>query len=392
MNTVLDRIDAWQSTGLIDASTADRLRAAEASTTETTTSDEPSGDRARSAASVASSFFGPTPTIVEVFAYLGAGFFLGAWSAFVVRLAGTGATGGTGGEGIMTAGSWLASAVLFGLGLFLRGGDARRQRGAGVAILVATMGGALGMDFLGRLLHVDSGPLQQLLDAVAAVAVAWAGRRLLPSVTTQVALLGAVTAFGAAILAYLEPMISAAPASIDFSQQQPADSILVRVVLPAIAWLVVAFAIGLVGLAEARSTDDLGRRRATVTRFWAGILAVLGLATSAFRSGSLGDGTYDRLVEPWVADVVVIVLAAILLERALRRDSAAFMIAAAIGLVTALTDFNFSYLSESRDVGLVIEGVILLGVGFAADRLRRRIGSPGSERTPVPVPADVPQA
>ena len=58
----------------------------------------------------------------------------------------------------------------------------------------------------------------------------------------------------------------------------------------------------------------------------------------------------------------------------------------------ALTDFNFSYLSESRDVGLVIEGVILLGVGFAADRLRRRIGSPGSERTPVPVPADVPQA
>ena len=88
----------------------------------------------------------------------------------------------------------------------------------------------------------------------------------------------------------------------------------------------------------------------------------------------------------------MIVLAAILLERALRRDSAAFMIAAAIGLVTALTDFNFSYLSESRDVGLVIEGVILLGVGFAADRLRRRIGSPGSERTPVPVPADVPQA
>src|SRR5439155_298157 len=167
MNTVLDRIDAWQSTGLIDASTADRLRAAEASTTETTTSDEPSGNRARSAASVASSFFGPTPTIVEVFAYLGAGFFLGAWSAFVVRLA------------------------------------------------------------------------------------------------------GAVTAFGAAILAYLEPMISPAPASIDFSQQQPADSILVRVVLPAIAWLVVAFAIGLVGLAEARSTDDLGRRRATVTRFWA---------------------------------------------------------------------------------------------------------------------------
>src|SRR5439155_481782 len=119
---------------------------------------------------------------------------------------------------------------------------------------------------------------------------------------TQIALLGAVTAFGAAILAYLEPMISAAPASIDFSQQQPADSILVRVVLPAIAWLVVAFAIGLVGLAEARSTDDLGRRRATVTRFWAGILAVLGLATSAFRSGSLGDGTYDRLVVEVLAE------------------------------------------------------------------------------------------
>jgi hypothetical protein len=39
----------------------------------------------------------------------------------------------------------------------------------------------------------------------------------------------------------------------------------------------------------------------------------------------------------------------------------------------ALSDFNFNYLSTTTEVGLLIEGVILLAAGFAADRVRRRI-------------------
>jgi hypothetical protein len=53
--------------------------------------------------------------------------------------------------------------------------------------------------------------------------------------------------------------------------------------------------------------------------------------------------------------------------------------AAALGLMVALSDFNFTYLSSSTELGLLIEGVILLGAGVAADRLRRRIGHPEPE-------------
>ena len=62
-----------------------------------------------------------------------------------------------------------------------------------------------------------------------------------------------------------------------------------------------------------------------------------------------------------------------LIERAFRRDATSFIYAAALGLILALTDFNVSYLSDSPEVALLVEGLILLGVGVAADRLRRRV-------------------
>jgi hypothetical protein len=98
-------------------------------------------------------------------------------------------------------------------------------------------------------------------------------------------------------------------------------------------------------------------------------------------------GDYGRVLEPWIGDAALLVLAAILVERAFRRDANAYVFAAALAVVTALTDFNFTYLSSSTEVGLLIEGVILLGAGFAADRLRRRVGSAGlgHDRTAAPV-------
>ena len=66
-------------------------------------------------------------------------------------------------------------------------------------------------------------------------------------------------------------------------------------------------------------------------------------------------------------------------ERAFRRDANTFVYTAALGLMVALSDFNFTYLSSSTELGLLIEGTILLGAGFAADRLRRRIGHPAPE-------------
>ena len=89
-----------------------------------------------------------------------------------------------------------------------------------------------------------------------------------------------------------------------------------------------------------------------------------------------------RVIEPWIADLALLVLAAVLVQRAFRRDASTFVYAAALGLIIALTDFNFTYLSSSTEVGLLIEGVILLGAGVTADRLRRRIGHPQPEPEP----------
>jgi hypothetical protein len=64
---VLQRIAAWEAAGLINADTAQRLRAAEAA------ADVPPGTPAAAMpAQAVSSFFGPIPTIAELFGYVGA--------------------------------------------------------------------------------------------------------------------------------------------------------------------------------------------------------------------------------------------------------------------------------------------------------------------------------
>ena len=384
MDSVLERIAAWQADGLIDAATADRLRAAEAETATSLAEDSP---RTRTPVGAASSFFGPAPTIVEAFVYLGAGFFVGAWSAFLARIAGESADR----SAIMTAGSALAVAVLFGLGLVLRTGDARRRRGAGVAFLAATIGAAFAAEFLGQVLKLESRPVAAIVDAGAAVALAIVGRRLLPAVTTQLALLGSLTGLAAAVFKLLEP-IETFPVDCCETYVPPIADPIRLVLVPAIGWLIVALGLGLLGLAEARSGSDPAGRRAAVTRFWAGLLAVIGVATAVFRQGYIGQDVYGRVIAPWMAEVVLFVLAAILLERAIRRDSAAFVVAGAIALVAALTDFNFTYLSSSTDIGLLIEGAILLAVGFGADRLRRRLGGGSDGPSPTIEAAALPPA
>ena len=82
-DVVLERIAGWESAGLIDAATAERLRAAEIA------SDAHDGPPAApSRAGVASSFFGPPVSIVEAFSYLGVAFVLAAWSVLIGRLNG----------------------------------------------------------------------------------------------------------------------------------------------------------------------------------------------------------------------------------------------------------------------------------------------------------------
>ncbi|HKG19947.1 MAG TPA: hypothetical protein VKB00_09420, partial [Candidatus Limnocylindrales bacterium] len=146
-------------------------------------------------------------------------------------------------------------------------------------------------------------------------------------------------------------------------------------VVAAAWWIALAIIVGLIGLHEADSVDDdpAAGRRAALTRLIAGLIVVIGVANSVMRTDLLSTGDYGRVIAPWLGDVLVLVVAGVLVERALRRDASTFVYAAALGLMIALSDFNFSYLSTTTEVGLLIDGVILLAAGFAADRVRRRI-------------------
>jgi len=383
MSEVLDRIAAWQGSGLIDAATADRLRAAEGAAD---TLDSVPG-RPRGVASAAGTFFGPTPTIMEVFAYLGAGFFIGAWAAFLTRIAGFDESR----DAIIAGGTALLSAVLIGVALFLRRGDARHRRGAGVALLLAALGGGIAMNSVGQVANVDYSTTQVLVFG-AAFAVAVLGRWLLPSVMTQVAVLGSLTGLAGSAFSAVETALTATAPPVPCCDLEPAADPWITVVLPAVGWLVIALVIGAIGLRESRAPGEPAQRRASLSRLWAGLVAVLGVASAVLREGSLGNGDYGRIIEPWLGEAVLVVIALVLLERAFRRNSAPFLACAAIALVIALTDFNFHYLTSSTDIGLLVEGLILLAVGVGADRLRRRLdrsrGAPAPASEPLdPAPA-----
>lgn len=370
-------IATWEAAGLIDRRTADRLHATDVGTTRSRDRDAGDDDPTTQTRSAASAMFGSSVTISEVFAYLGGAFLLAAWSSFMSRAS------GSSGDPELAVGAMalIAAGVLAGLGLRLRRGDERASRAAGVAFLLAASyaGGAtisfamfVGLDW----------PASGVVGSGVALAAAVAMRLLHPSVLTQVGVLSWATALSVSFLAWLQVVFF--PENLSDATGLPPGSganPVILVLASAVWWLVTAVIIALVGLREARmgerDHDPAAARRAAVSRFWAGLTAVAGLAMAVSRSADLGNGGYGRVLEPWVGDVALLVLSAVLVERAFRRDATSFIYAAAVGLIVALTDFNVSYLSNSTEVALLIEGLILLGVGVAADRLRRRIGRDG---------------
>jgi hypothetical protein len=357
-------ISRWEAAGLIDAETAARLRAAEASEPERPQAGDP-------ALAQASAMFGPNVTIPELFGYLGSAFLLAGWVQVVARISGPDGETTLGITGLLTA------VVLVALGFLIRREEPRRRRAAGVAFLVSVPFAAAGTASLLASIGVD-GPPGPVLAAGVGLVVALALRLIHPSLLTQVGLLGAITSLSVTVLRLAESVLvpetgpGGSPIGVD-----PGPGPLALLLLSAAWWLATAVVIGLIGLREAdvaRAAD--GRpagHRAAISRLWAGIVAVIGLSTAVTRSGPQADGTFDRVLAPWIGELAIVVLSVILLERAFRRDATSFVYAAALGLIIALSDFNFSYLSDTTEIGLVIEGAILLAVGIAADRLRRRI-------------------
>ena len=382
-------IAALEAAGLIDAALAARLRAA--ATGAMGSAGEPALPSWEPVGTVGA-FFGPVVTITELFAYLGAAFLFGGWLAFIGNLSETSHP-----TEIIAGGLALSALAMFGLGAVLARGDRRRRRGAGVVFLATTFltaGSAayvVQMDFL-RNTFQDQAP--GILIAAVAVVVAAFLRRWLPSVMTQFGLVVSLAGLAGAILSWLRSLV--------YQPEVGGGVVLNPVPVPpepvgllvaaAIGWLLAALGLGLLGTFEARraTADPAAGRRAAITRFLAGLVAIVGTATSLTPSGPLGGDAYGRLIEPWIADLAIALVAAVLLERAFRRDSTAFILPGAFGLIIALTDLNFSYLAQSVYIGLLIEGGILLGVGFLASRVRRRLNrfdaDPGLAKTGIPTP------
>lgn len=382
MDAVLERIAAWEAAGLIDAVTAARLRQAELSRPAEPSSsglpiEAPGPGGARHPSSALAEALGPPVSIVEMFAYLGGTFLLGAYGAFVGRIAAETQSR----DLVSGVGAAIAAQVVTAVAFALRRGDARRRRAAGAFLAVATGAFMLSGYSFASAARLEPVEINLVAASVATVA-AIAFRVIHPALLTQATMLAAATALAAFVLDWLRSIVDVGVRFDESGNLVPTDrpDQLPLVIFAAAWWLAFAVILGGLALREAAGTQPdvaAARRRAGLTRLWAGLVAVIGLTTAVMRSDYRTANDYGRVLEPWIGDLALVVLAAVLVERAFRRDANAFILAAAIALIAALTDFNFTYLSSSTEVGLLIEGLILLGAGFAADRLRRRVGGSG---------------
>jgi hypothetical protein len=374
---VLDRIAAWESEGIIDAATAARLRAAEASTS------------VLGRQSVVASAFGPGLQITEVFGYLGAAFVLGAWHSLVASLIPAEVGDAVVRHNVLRdVAQWLVAAVwLGGLGFVLAGRGERGRRAAGVLYLVATAHVLAGVMVM-LAWNPEPDASETFFAGAAGTAAALFFRRLQPALLTQLGLIIGAVVLGFGTMQLLERFLFGSAASGD----TPTAA---RPLLSIAWWLLVAVGFGVLArwersrLAAATAAEhDAIRRRAGMTALAAGLTAIIGTSL-----GALG-GFGGRPFEPWMDDLIVAAVSAVLLGLAVRSGAAAYLYPAALGLFIAFSDLNAQYVAAETGTGiaLLVEGVILLVVGFGADRVRRRLearrtGSP-VHGTPEPVVAE----
>ena len=90
---------------------------------------------------------------------------------------------------------------------------------------------------------------------------------------------------------------------------------------------------------------------------------------------------FERVIPVWLGDLLIILVAGVLLALAIRRGATAYLLPAGLGVIVALSDINATYVASSvgAAVALLLEGLILLGVGVAAGWLRARVVASGPD-------------
>lgn len=355
---VLEKIAAWEAAGLIEPETAERLRAAEAAVESAAPSSRAVG------AGVASWF---RFSVAELFGYIGVGFLMAAYYWGVSQVVGETWEHGTG----WAIGTGLAAIVYLVAGYVVRDRDDAVGRAAGPLLLVGGLQVFVAVTFLFQDVPSasDVAPVVATLVWLAAALVA---RRTLAALLTQSGLLAAIVSFAWAVAGWVGPIVFGSP---DYGY--PATDAYANPLRPIvfIAWmLATAAVVGRLGEGEARASDtDPGAgRRATLTRFWAGMTAVIGTGF-----GVLGQypGFYGRELEPFVGDAILFVVCGGLVALAMRLNATSYLIPAGLGVIIALTDLNGSYIADEFGQGpaLLVEGIALLGAGYGTELVRRRL-------------------
>jgi hypothetical protein len=382
---VIERIEAWEAIGLIDHETADRLRSAERAAPGLELAGPARGP------SVVAAFFGPAVTVAELFAYVGGAFLLAAWHTILASYAFPASASGVSGPvfAFLLAEYAIPAIVLSIAGLFATGGTDRQRRFAGVAFGVATW-------HILQTVQVGLQPSQAVLQnglnwdpaavlaAVAAVVAALVYRRVHPAVLTQIGFLAAVAFLASRLLQVVEDQWYWPSVGIDGTVDPGLAR--ARVGLTIAWWLGFALVFGFIARFERRraaAAPDLdggaAARRAAVSAWAAGLTAIAGTATAVMQSNGNG-----RALEVWIGDVAILAVAVLLLGLAFRRGAGAYLYPGALGLIVALSDLNSHYVAEQVGIGvaLLVEGVILLGAGLFAERIRRRLGARGQGPAP----------
>jgi len=361
---VFERIAAWRAAGLIDEPTAERLRASEMTRAATA-----------SAAPAAPAGVGWLTghgglSAVEFFGYLGGAFVLAAYYWMVNQSQ----SGGNSSHAVGLAAAVAAVAFVV-IGYVLRAGTGARSRVVGVLLLVGGMQAWWAALLLLDPVIADS-DLRAVVASVGWLTLAAVVDRVAAGLPTQAGLLAAssAAAWTTASLAgkWLFP--------VSFDDEARALSVGPLEPLLLFAWFVIiGAALGWFAEREAAmSTTDPSRwRRMTLTRFWAAMTVIVGASAAVMGWGFVP----GRSLEPVLGDALLLVAAGAIAFVALRVGSFAYMLPVGLGVFIALTDLNGSYVVDSTGWGpaLLLEGLVLIGVGVGIELLRRRLA--GRART-----------
>lgn len=356
--SILERIQHWQDAGLIDAPTAERLRADEAT---------------QGAVPTRSIGLDLRVSVVEVFAYLGSLLVLAAWYWQVDQIAGRDLDRQLG----LFVGTLLPALACALAGLVVRPRADRVGRAAGVLVAAGAVQAGFAGNFLFDLVRPGEPTASLAVGSVVLVTVAVLARTAVPSLATTGAVIGGLAVAGYFVGDWLAARLftgePAAPGWViaDEPQAAPVANDL-RALLYAVWWLAAAGMGGIVSVLESRTGDDAAaRRRVVLARLGSGSVAVIGVF-SAFASTPW----WMEPLEPVVGVVAVLAVSAVLVGIAARTRASAWLLPAALGILIGLTQCNASYLADSIGFGpaLLVEGLVLLGVAAGAEGLRRWMG------------------